>query len=468
MTAWILAHAAEGLAGDGVPAALLYGINVVGAVVIALGLRARGTTPLGGPAVPPLTVDGAEGDPWPGDAMGRPGRRVAQLLGVGTLVLLLAVGWGGSRVFGLSPVSTTVLTLWWSVPVLSLLLGDWWRLVDPFDALAGGIERLRPQPVAAHTGLDDAPDAPDAAIDGDDDGPEEAGDWWVPAALLATFAWTITCWLEGLQPRVLVTWLTGLTVVMVAGALLGGRAWVRRSSPIAVFAGTLAAAAPLDWSTGRPRPRHPLRGLAARAGGRRSTAVVVVVLGTAFWEAVGGTQWWANLIGSSGQGAGTGSMLWATFGWACCLLLTGTAWTGVGALAEEVAHRSGGPRLDEPFGPDAVASLAPVAATALAAHQLGSALSYGQFALRFWSDPFAEGWDLLGTAQLHVNEQLLPVRLQGWIELALVTVGLVLLLVGAWDRLAARVGRAVLTAGWVLAAATAGLGSLALWLLLGA
>lgn len=451
VTAWILAHAAGGLAGDGVPGALLYGIVVVGSLIGAVGLRARGAAPLAGPVVAPLTVDGAEGGPWPGDAMGPVGRGVGRAVGVGGLALLLVVAWGGSSVFGLNPLPTTLLVLWWSIPVLSLLLGDWWRVIDPYDALAAGIERIRPRP----------PTTPDDEAD-------EAGDWWVPAVLLATFAWTVTCWLEGFQPRVLGTWLTGLTVVMVAGALLGGRSWVRRSSPMAVLAGTAAAASPLDWAGGRPRLRSPLAGLAARAGGRRSAGVVLVLLGTAFWEAVGGTQWWADVIGPSGVGGGTGSLLWATGGWLGCIVLATCAWIGIGGLAEAVASRAGGPTTEEPFGADAVAALAPVAVAALAAHQLGQLLVYGQYAAAFWSDPFAEGWDLFGTVEHRVDEEVLSPGVLAWSQLALVVVGLALLLAGAWDRLAARVGPAVVSAGWVVAGATAGLGSLALWLLLGA
>lgn len=461
VTAWILAHASEGLAGDGIPGALLYGGVVVGALVAALGLRARGTALLGGPAVPPLSIDGAEADPWPGDAMGRAGRTVGQVLGGGGLVLLLVVGWAGSDTFGLSPLSFTLLLLWWTVPLLSLLLGDWWRLVDPFDALAAAIERARPSPRPLTA-------AGDGTADGTEDEADEAGDWWVPALLLATFAWTVTCWLRGFEPRVLATWLSGLTVVMVVGTLLGGRAWARRSSPMAVLASTVAAAAPLDWSSGRPRPRSPLRGLAARAGGRRSTGVVVVVLGTVFWEAVGSTQWWAHLIGASAQEAGAAAMLWATAGWVGCLVLTATAWAGVATVAGVVARRSGSPALDRPFGLDAAATLAPVAGTALAAHQLGQALPYAQFVTRTWSDPFDIGWNLFGTADLRVEEQALSTGARAWTALGLIAVGLALLLTGAWDRLAARAGRAVLTAGWVVAGATAGLGSLALWLLLGA
>jgi hypothetical protein len=256
---------------------------------------------------------------------------------------------------------------------------------------------------------------------------------------------------------------------MVVGAVLGGRAWVRRSSPLGVLAGALGAAAPVDWSSGRPRFRSPLAGLASRAGGRRTAGVVLVLLGTAFWEAVSGTQWWADLVGSSGTG-GTGSALvWSTAGLAWCILLAGAAWVGTGAAAEALAARSGAAALDEPFAGDAVIALAPLAAVALTAHQLETLLITVQDVLFFYAaDPLAEGWDLTGTRSWLVDETVLSPAVLAWTRFALVLVGLGLLLAGAWDRLAARTGKAVVTAGWAMAGFTAGVGSLALWLLLGA
>jgi hypothetical protein len=290
----------------------------------------------------------------------------------------------------------------------------------------------------------------------------------VPAALLATFAWMVTCWLDGQQPRNMALWLSGLTVVMVGGALLGGRAWVRRSSPLAVLTGALAASSPVDWSTGRPRLRSPLAGLAGRAGGRRTAGVVIVLLGTAFWEAVSGTQWWADVIGSSGRGGTGAALVWSTAGLAWCVLLTGAAWVGTGALAEAVSSRAGAPALDEPLASDLVVALAPLAAVALSAHQLSTLLVIAQNVLFFWADPLAEGWDLLGTRDWTVDEQLVSPVVLAWTRFALVAVGLGLLLAGGWDRMAARTGKAVVTAGWVLAGFTAAVGCLALWLLLGA
>ena len=297
----VLAHGTAGLAGDGVPGSVFYVAVVVAAVVTTLGLRARGPVPLGGPAVAPLTSDATEVGPWPGDALPAPVRVGGQILGVAALALVLAVGWLGSDILGLNPVSLLMGTVtWWSFAALALLLGDWWRVVDPFDALAGAIDRLRTlvPAVVARLRRRPAPDAgPTRSPAPADEEDDEASDWWVPAALLASFAWLLTCHPDGLRPRALALWLTALTAVMVAGAVLGGRAWVRRSSPLAVLGAAVAAASPVGWEGGRVRLRSPLRGLAARAGGRRSLAVLVVVIGDTVWEAASGTQLWADIAG---------------------------------------------------------------------------------------------------------------------------------------------------------------------------
>jgi hypothetical protein len=86
----------------------------------------------------------------------------------------------------------------------------------------------------------------------------------------------------------------------------------------------------------------------------------------------------------------------------------------------------------------------------------------------FAADPLAEGWDLTGTRGWAANPQVLSPVVLAWTRFALLVGGLGLMLAGSWDRLAARVGKAVVTAGWVLAGWTAAAGSLALWLLLGA
>ena len=58
---------------------------------------------------------------------------------------------------------------------LALVAGDWWRLVDPFDTIAGFIGAAAPEREAT-----DANAEPDDRAD---------ADWWLPGLLLASFTW---------------------------------------------------------------------------------------------------------------------------------------------------------------------------------------------------------------------------------------------------------------------------------------
>ncbi len=443
----ILAHGGSGLVGDGIPGWVLYAGVVAGALIGVAGLRARGPVPVGGDAVPVLSVDGSEADPWPGDDAATPVRVTGQVVGLVVLALVLAVAWAGSDIIGLSPLPLLVgSVIWWVVPTTSLLLGDWWRWLDPFDALAALVDRVRATDTRASSGDD------------------ESGDWWLPAALLASLAWVLTCWSEGLEPRSIGLWITVLTVLLVVGAVVRGRAWVRRTSPLAVLCGTIAAASPVDWTGGRLRPRAPWRGMAARAGGRRTQAVLVVVLGATVWEAVAGSRWWADLAADGGS---TSNTLWSTLGLAWCTLLVATAWTATWLVAERVA-RSRGAEPREPLAGDLAPTLAPLVAVAPLAHQLSPVLVDLQNLWALSSDPFAQGWDLLGSTSHDTVEEPISLGVQAWLQIGLLTAGLGLGLVGAWDRLASRTGPAVLTVGWAAAGWTTLSGVVALWLLLGA
>lgn len=449
MVPLVLAHGTDGLAGGGVPGAVLYAGVATLAFIGAVALRARGPEPVGGPAVAPLSVDGSEAGPWPGDGAPVPVRLAGHLIGAGALAVTLWVAWAGSDLLGLNPVPLFLRLIWWTVPLLALALGDWWRLVDPHDAVAAGVDRLRRR----------RSPGPDGFEVGD-----EAGDWWLPALLLASFAWMATCWLEGLRPRNLAAWLTLVTLFLLIGAVAGGRSWVRRTSPLAVLCGSIAAASPVVWAEGRVGLRSPFRGLAARAGGRRTLAALSVVVGAALWEAVSGAQWWSDLSGGSSDQA----LIWSTFGLAWCTLAVAGAWLVVGRVAEEVATRSGGREVEEPLAPDMALALGPLAALAVFAHQLSTWLIDVQDLAVLGVDPLSRGWDLLGLGGGRANEALLSPGVTAWVQLGLLTLALGLGLVAGWDRLASRVGPAVLRVGWVMAGWTAATGALCLWLLLGA
>ena len=377
MSALLVAHGAGSLAGEGIsPVVIDLGV-VATAVLVAIGLRARGPVPVGGPAVPPLTLDGAEAGSWPGDALPPWARVVGQVLGVAALGGALLVGWAGSELSGLNPLPLLLVLVWWTVPLLAWALGDWWRVIDPHDALADVVDRLLGRPAPGPSTTD-----------------HEARDWWLPALLLASFAWMATCWLDGLQPRHLAAWLTALAVLLLVGAVAAGRDWVRRTSPLAVVTGAVAAASPVDWGGGHPSLRSPFRGLAERAGGRRTMAALVVLLGATVWEAVAGTQWWSDLSGGGSDRA----LIWSTFGLVWCTLLVAVAWLLVGRLAEAVATRRAETELHEPLAADLALALGPLAAAAPFAHQLSTWLVYVQDLAVLGLDPLSRGWDLLGSS----------------------------------------------------------------------
>lgn len=452
MPTLVLAHGTGGLADGGIGSTTLYVGLAVGVAIGALGLRARGAVSIGGPAVAPLTVDGSETGPWPGDDMGVGIRRAGQAVGLALLALALAVGWAGSDQVGANPLTIGLgSVVWWLVPALAWLFGDWWRVIDPFDALAEVIDRVRGRsPEAGSTGGVDA---------------DEASDWWVPAALLATLAWMLTCWIDGLAPRSLAAWLSALTVTMVVGTLLAGRRWTRRSSPYAVLCGTVAAASPVGWDGGRVRLRSPLRGLARRAGGRRSLAVVLVALGSTVWEAVSGTQWWFDRA-SGGSTAET--TLWSTIGLVWSILLVAAAWLLVSRAIEGLAVSSRPSPLHEPLATDLAPVLGPLAVAATLAHQLGSLLIDGQSLYVLMANPFALDSELYSTAGFTRDDALLAPSLLAWLQVGLVAAALGLMVVAGWDRLIARTGPAVSRAGWPFVGWTAVAGGIALALLLDA
>ena len=122
--------------------------------------------------------------------------------------------------------------------------------------------------------------------------------WWLPALVLATFGWTWLAWPDGLRPRSIGWWLAGYTAVMVVGALVGGRGWVRRHEAFGVAFGLLADGEPDRLERPAASPAQPAD--LARAGGG-STGVRArcspSLVGIALFDAVSYTQWWADLLG---------------------------------------------------------------------------------------------------------------------------------------------------------------------------
>lgn len=467
MTAALLAHAAEGLDAIGLsPGLLLYSVLVVLGLV-ALALRSSWTAP--------RLIAGATSTPddrWPVDDAPRSLVIVARAAGTAALVLVIAAAWWGSEQLGANPVPLIVFSAFWTGGLaVSAVAGDLWRLVHPFDAVAAVVGR-RP---AGQPG------------DADHRPTDDAGDWWVPAILLGSFAWLFLAWPDGFQPRSVAVWLTAYSAVMVAGALGAGRSWVRRNEAFAVLFGAVARVSPLSWRAGRPRVRNPLAAIASHDGDRRTAAVLAVALGATLFDAVSFTRWYADLLGSRSTAgytvANTLGLVWVigavVIVWTTCARISdGLAEQGRRAGPEGVTVPTQARSAGAAANPDGAVAPGPTIGLATAfvavvagfavAHDLPSFLVDQQNLLALLSDPFAQGWDLLGTIDRSTDDTLLPLAAQAWIQLALLVAALLASLVVLHDRCVARLGPAVAArASWPLLGAVGAAAVAALTLLFG-
>ena len=454
MSPAVLAHLAPGYQASGFSPGLVIYLTVAGLVVMALALRVSWATPRfgalagddpAGPVAPipdDSTASPTEPGAWPGERLPGAVRIGLRAVGLFGLAFLLLCGWAGSPQIGVNLLWIAMFSEFWiGGQLLSLLIGDWWRLIDPFDTIAGWIA---PGPT---TGDADEPTTGDAD--------DEHGDWWVPAALLFSFAWMWLAWEGGratIRPNA--TWLTLYLVVMVAGAALGGRGWVRRNEAFAVTFGLVASISPVDWSGQRPHVRNPLGRNAEHRVTKREAAVLAVLAGTVLFDALGSTRWWADFVGTRSinelTAFSTGGMVWL-------MISAGVVWIAAARLATWAAGTE--------RGVDSWALAGPLAGTVAGfavAHEINSLLTNSQSFLALLSDPLAKGWDLIGTIRIVTNPYLLSAGAQAWVSLALIEVAVLVSYLGLHDRCVARFGAAGTRATWaalgfMLVAAVVGL-----------
>lgn len=295
-----------------------------------------------------------------------------RVLGVALLALAIAAGRLGDdrELRNIAPV--LVAGAGWPLLVLaSAVFGDVWRWLDPFDSLA----RL----VAPAGEPGPEPDVRGAAV---------------PALVFAGY-FSLT--LAPLAPRSVGALVAVYTIVTLAGCLaVGRRRWLNEVEFVGIALG-LIARLPRGRLAREPLPRGADLLLGTLAGGLAFDVLRISDL-------------WGSL-GSSSLGT-----LWSVLGLLGCAALA----VGVVRVLEARSTRVGAPGA-------ATAALVPVTvsvvvAVAMARNRLTTSVQL--LAARI-SDPFGQGWDLFGTADLGLVPQPF-----GGTE-GLVTAQVVVLVVGA-------------------------------------
>ncbi|HEX2302791.1 MAG TPA: hypothetical protein VHH57_04120 [Gaiella sp.] len=352
-----------------------------------------------------------------------PLRIVVQLLSVALFALVWAAAlFGDTDPFRNLAPTWVYVVFWLGVPVLSVLLGNVWRALSPWRALADGFVWVRERgggearPLAEY--------------------PERLGRWPGAVAIFAFVALELA-YSDPASPRALAFAIALYTYVALFGMAAFGRdTWVRTGEGFAVLFGLLARLAPLHVVDGSIRLRWPFTGLAGAERVPGTVAFVAVMLGSVLFDGYSRTTRWQDLMADleapyivDRPGLGELLVTLASLGGLLvAVALVALAYEGACALARTTV---GAPRS---LVPDFLRSLLPIAFVYVVAHYVTLFLTQGQFAVPLLSDPLGRGWDLLGTADVVPDLTVISPNTTWYVQVGALVAGHVAGLAVAHDR----------------------------------
>jgi hypothetical protein len=338
----------------------------------------------------------------------RPVRVVAGALSFALFVLVVVAALIGkdSPTTNLAP-SFIYVAFWLGVPLFSVLFGDVWRFLNPWRAAADAVASLGlPWRAPFHY-------------------PQRLG-VWPAAALLTTFVALELAYTEPDSPRavgiaaLVYSWLT-----WTGAAAFGRDAWFENGDGFSAYFGLFARIGPLAARRNGLVGRPPLTGLAREDERPGTVALIAVALGSVAFDGLSRTNWWEDRTHTAGDAAEIAIDL---LGLAACVAFAAATYLAAVALAGRLSgsHRD----LRSAF----VASLVPIAFAYLVAHYFSLFVLQGQYLIPLVSDPFAFGWDLLGTADYVPDLTILSPETIWYVQVGALVAGHVVGLVLAHDR----------------------------------
>ena len=370
---------------------------VGGALVVALSFVVMALVPIAG-------LKALERVRWRLVRMPRGGAQVPSLCALAIALALVVAGFTGSRDPLTNPLPTVVWSLWWvGLTFLHAAFGNLWVLLNPwrgaYHLLTGlpGLRSWRNLPPLRY--------------------PRWAGHG---PAIVVFFAFA---WFELVHPAPQDPDLLASVVAAYLGAtflgmlLFGERAWLRHCEAFSVFFRIVAWLSPFDperrgnASAARASPilSVTLPGIRLQKVGALSfsaAAFVLLALASVSFDGLSRTFRWLDLVGVNPlEYPGRTDLIGAN---SLGLLGVFVALVGVYVVAALLGHAvsgwkgGAGERL-RLF----VVSIVPIAFGYHFAHYVPAFLVDAQYAVRAVSDPFALGWNLIGTRNLHVTASIL-------------------------------------------------------------
>jgi hypothetical protein len=326
------------------------------------------------------------------------------------LVLFLVVAAASSMRAGVRDTIGPIVVFSWfwvGVAFASAVLGNVWATISPFDTIG----RL-------------------LALDDDEERRPYPASWglWPAAIQLFLFVWVELVDPFGGFLGSLGILIVAYTLVQIAGMQLFGRqTWLGQAEAFSVYFGLIARVAPLARDDdGRVVARPPLAGLASVPLRPGLLAVVTVALGSTTFDGFSRSQWWITWTAGVG---GIGRPVVFTAAMLCIVILVAAAYAAAMVAAARVVRGEWHP-LAVRFAP----SLIPIVLAYVVAHYFSFLLLEGQLGLIRLSDPFAQGWDLFGTAGWEMNLSLVSPTTIWYVQVAAIVIGHVGGVIAAHDR----------------------------------
>ncbi len=334
------------------------------------------------------------------------------------LGLLITAYVGIAAVFGrddaLNPTAGAVYVLLWiGVPLLSVVFGPVWRLLNPIRTLHLGLVRL--------IGTD--PEAGLAAL------PRSWG-YWPAAASLFAFVWLELVAPENTTLPVLRLFFAAYLVVHLLAASYWGSRWFDRGEGFEVLSTLVGRLSPLGRrADGRLVLRSPLAGVAGTPAGPGLFAVVGVLLGSTAFDSFSSSPTWVNLV----QEGSLSPTLVASLGLTAAVAGVTAAFAGAAALTG-LGRSTGSAGSVGPIAAALAHTLVPIVVGYLIAHYWSLLVLIGQQTVIQLSDPLGTGADWLGTGGRGIDSTLAGATVVAVIQVSAVVVGHVLGVVLAHDR----------------------------------
>jgi hypothetical protein len=352
-----------------------------------------------------------------------PLRVLLQVVSVALYVLTLATALFGTAVELLNFAPTFVYVIFWlGIPLLSILLGNVWRVLSPWRALADWTVWL-----LERSGREARPVLESS---------ERLGRYPAAAALLAFVALELAN-PRPAYPRTLAIASALYSYWALAGmAVYGREAWTRCGEGFAVAFELLSRIAAFAVRGGRVVVRWPCTGLGGAEHGRGTLVFVAVMLGSTSFDGFERTSRWQNLLNDiridladSPQRTVDLATTFVNLG-GLVLFVSGVALTYLAAvtIARSLV------RAQRSLVPDFVLPLVPISAAYLVAHYFSLYVIQGQFVITLASDPFGRGWDLLGTRDFAPNLAIVAPNTVWYVQVGALVVGHVAGLAIAHDR----------------------------------